>query len=371
MEKVMEADEKFYWFWLCNIPGIGNKRIIRLLDVFEDARAIYDADEKILKTITILKDKDIKCISDSRRNSRIYTEYLNLKKKNIRLITFNDKDYPEKLKNIYDSPACLYLKGKMPDENKLSAAVVGARNCSEYGRQTAFAIGRQLALAGVSVISGMARGIDGAAHKGVLSVSGYTLGVLACGPDICYPRENIGIYSHMETSGGIISEFPPGTEPVPNHFPLRNRIISGLADVIVVVEAGEKSGSLITADMALEQNKIVMAVPGRICDRLSAGCNNLIKLGAEVVTSPKDILEILNCEVFINKPENKKNIILLAREEEMLYSCLDLIPKNLNTIIEETGLDVSAVMEFLISLEFKGLAREISRGYYVRTRVEI
>lgn len=367
----MEMDEKFYWYWLCNIPGLGNRRIEKLIQAFGDIRDIYNAEEKYLKAVHILKEKDIHGIIQSRKNPRIFTEYLNLNKKKIRLITLEDKEYPERLKNIYDRPVCLYLKGKLPDESRPAVAVVGARTCSEYGRQTAHAIGRQLALAGVNVISGLARGIDGAGHAGALSAGGYTLGVLAGGADICYPRENIDLYMQMEVSGGIISEYPPGTEPLPVHFPLRNRIISGFADVITVVEAREKSGSLITADMALEQNRTVMAVPGRIGDRLSAGCNNLIKQGAGIVCEPGDILEVLDCEIFFKPVKNKKIINLLAREEEMVYSCLDLTPQNLNTIIEETGLEMSVVTEALVSLEFKGEIREISHGYYVRTRTEI
>lgn len=364
-------DETCYRYWLCNIPGLGNVRIERLYNLFGSARDIYHASEKILKASNILKDKDIECIRKTRENLQIFTEYLQLNKKNIRLITLWDEDYPKRLKNIYDKPVSLYLKGKLPAEDTPAVAIVGARNCSEYGRQMAHFLGRKLAQKGVNVISGLARGIDGAGHLGALSAGGYTMGVLAGGVDVCYPRENIDLYVQMEEAGGIVSEYPPGMEPLPKHFPLRNRIISGLSDVVVIVEARERSGSLITADMALEQNRTVMAVPGRICDKLSAGCNDLILQGAGIVCGVENILENLNCESFVKEPDEKKIINLLAREEKMLYSCLDLTPKNLNTIIEETGLEMSVVTASLVNLEFRGMIREVSRGYYVRTEIQI
>lgn len=349
------------------------------MTVFGSAENIYRASEKQIRQTTILKDKDIECISRSKKDTNIYKEYCALKKKNIRMITVEDPDYPKRLLHIYDRPFCLFVKGQLPGEDRPSVAVVGARSCSEYGRQTAFAIGKSMADAGISVISGLARGIDGAAHRGTLHGGGYTAGILACGVDICYPREHISLYAQMEEQGGLISEFLPKTPPLSGFFPLRNRIISGLSDVVIVVEAREKSGSLITADMALEQNKTVMAVPGRICDELSAGCNNLIKMGAEVFRTPRDVLEILQCEVFLESRkgtldhtvQNKKNRNLLAKSEEMLYSILSLTPKNVNALIEETGLEPSQIMECLVSLSLKGYAKEVSCGYYVGTQKPI
>lgn len=368
-------DNKFYWYWISTIPGIGNKRIEQLVDCFGSVKEIYNASEKELKATNILKVRDIEYIKQAKNNAEVYNKYLDIKKKNIRMITIEDTVYPKRLKNIYDRPVCLYVKGRLPAEDRASVAVIGARVCTEYGRQTAYNIGRQLSLCGINVISGLARGIDGAAHTGALSCEGETFGILAGGCDVCYPRENIGIYERISETGGIISEYPPQTEPLARHFPLRNRIISGLSDIVVVVEAREKSGSLITVDMALEQNKTVMAVPGRICDRMSDGCNNLIKLGAGIVTAPRDILEALDSECHftdeftLKEDKNYNNKIkLLAREEEMLYSCLDLTPKNINNIIEETGFDFNVLMENLVSLEFNGLIKEVSKGYYIRTQ---
>lgn len=372
----MEKDDHFYQYWLCSVPGLGNRRIGQLVAKFKSAENIYYATQKQLRETTILKDKDIECINRSKTNANIYKEYCELKKKNIRMITVEDEEYPKRLLQIYDKPLCLFVKGVLPEEDKPSVAIVGARNCSEYGRQTAFFIGETLAQAGINVISGLARGIDGAAHRGALQGGGYTAGVLACGADICYPKEHISLYQQMEQQGGVISEYLPKTPPLSGYFPMRNRIISGLSDVVVVVEAREKSGSLITADLALEQNKSVIAVPGRVCDELSRGCNTLIKMGAEVYRTPQDILDILRYEVFIEeqhkvkaeKNQDKKMINLLAKSEEMLYSYLDFTPKDINILIEETGQNLSELMECLVSLSLKGYAKEVSCGCYVRTQ---
>lgn len=360
-------NEEFYWFWLGSIPGIGNTRILQLLQIFGNAKNIYDASDNMLKMTNILTQKDIENINETRRNSEIYIEYLNMKKNNIKIIPITADEYPSRLKNIYNMPFCLYLKGNLPDENKPCVAIVGSRGCSDYGRATAYQTGYELAQNGVNVISGMARGIDGVAHRGAIDANGYTMGVLACGVDICYPPDNIEIYDKMSRTGGIISEFLPGTKPLSNHFPMRNRIISGLSDIILVVEARKKSGSLITVDMALEQNKTVMAVPGRINDSLSEGCNHLIKLGAEVFTGTRDVIDLLGMGAFFEPEQNKKNINLLASEEEMLYSNLDLTPKSLNNILEETGMEMSKAAGILLGLEVKGIVKEVSRGYYVRT----
>lgn len=372
----MEKDNHFYWYWLRSVPGLGNRRTERLIAIFGTAENIYHATQKQLYEATILKDKDIECISRSKTDTNIYKEYCELKKKNIRMITVEDEEYPKRLLHIYDKPLCLFVKGMLPKEDKPSVAVVGARSCSAYGRQTAFIIGETLAQAGVSVISGLARGIDGAAHKGALQEGGYTAGILACGVDICYPREHISIYEQIAQQGGIFSEYLPKTPPLSGYFPMRNRIISGLSDVVVVVEAREKSGSLITADLALEQNKSVIAVPGRVCDELSSGCNNLIKMGAEVYRTPQDILDILRYEVFLEgendeetgKKRNKKMRNPLAKSEEMLYSNLDFTPKDINILIEETGQSLSEIMGCLVSLSLKGYAKEVSCGCYVRTQ---
>lgn len=205
----------------------------------------------------------------------------------------NDPGYPKRLKQIPRPPAKIYVRGQLPGENEPAVAIIGARNCSDYGQDMAKWFAIELARKGVQIISGMARGIDGVSQWAALRAGGKSYGVLGCGTDICYPGENKPLYERLLREGGIISEFPPGTQPLSRNFPSRNRIISGLADIVLVIEAREKSGTLITVDYALSQGKDVFALPGRVGDYKSAGCNGLIHMGAFMALSPGDILEAL------------------------------------------------------------------------------
>ena len=202
--------------------------------------------------------------------------------------------YPEKLRAIPSRPFGLFVKGRLPAPEKRSLAIVGARDCSEYGRYVAGYFAKKLAQSGVSVISGLARGIDGIAQRAAIEAGGESFGVLGCGVDICYPKSNEGLYRMCEECGGIVSSYVPGTPPAPGLFPPRNRIISGLSDGILIIEAREKSGTIITADLALEQGKDVFVIPGRVTDRLSDGCNSLIRQGASLIQSPEQLLEELH-----------------------------------------------------------------------------
>lgn len=216
----------------------------------------------------------------------------------IKYYKIDDTGYPERLKNIPGAPRGLYVLGRLPEENRLSVAVVGARDCSEYGRFVAKELGAALGSSGITVISGMARGIDGISQEAALDVGGRSFGVLGSGVDICYPKENRELYERLKDCGGLLSEYAPGVPACANHFPPRNRIVSGLADVVVVVEARVKSGTLITVDMALEQGREVYVVPGRMTDRLSDGCNRLIKQGAGILLSIEDFIrELMEGEI--------------------------------------------------------------------------
>lgn len=209
-----------------------------------------------------------------------------------------DPKYPERLKNISGAPKELYLLGRLPEEDRLSVAVIGARDCSEYGKFVARELGAVLGSSGISVVSGMARGIDGICQEAALNAGGSSFAVLGCGVDVCYPETNRLLYEQLKISGGILSEYPPGSPALACHFPPRNRIVSGLADVVVVIEARVKSGTLITVDMALEQGREVYVAPGRVTDRLSDGCNRLIKQGAGILLSPEEFLrELLEGEI--------------------------------------------------------------------------
>ena len=285
----------------------------------------------------------------------------------IRQISSKSAEYPQKLNNYPKMPEILFAKGNLPDAKKPTAAIVGARACSPYGRIQAFRYAKILSSAGVQIISGMAYGIDAEAHKGALEGGTPTYAVLAGGVDICYPSGNRPLYARiLRENGGILSEQPPGMRARNYFFPARNRIISGLADLVLIVEAREKSGSLITAQWALDQGKIVYAVPGPVNEALSMGCHKLIYDGAGIAYSPEILLRELglNCENKVKSPE--KNDLGLASDLKLVYSCLDLRPKSTDFLIRKTGLPPEKIGSLLLELKLSGLVREIGRHYYIK-----
>lgn len=370
--------DKPYRYWLANIKGLGKKRI-ELLREFGSAGEVYRASEALLQAA--LGEKAAGKILESKKNWDILGAYEKLYGQKIKLTCYGDGDYPGRLRNIPDPPFCLYYQGKLPEDKILAAALIGARACSGYGAYAAREFGSKLARTGIQIISGLAMGIDGIGQEAALNAGGQTFGVLGCGVDICYPKSNRQIYEACREQGGILSEYPPGTAPASYLFPPRNRIISGLSDVVIVVEAREKSGTLITVDMALEQGREVYAVPGRITDSLSRGCNRLFKQGAGVAISPVDILEVLygtgdkahnNMEERAKEEaegERLKEEILkksgLSPEEKLVYRKLDVLPKTAEELWEQTGkaLPFKEVMGTLVELCIKGLVRQSAEGY--------
>lgn len=300
-------EEKWYAYWLCGLPGIGNRTIKCLLEHFGSPGAVYRASEQALRPL--LKPAQLQALLESRRREAAGTgsaarsgvgkeecfqaAYERLQEQGIAFYTVEEACYPGRLKQIPDPPYGIFVKGGLPDEERLSVAVVGARECSEYGRYVALELGKYLGEQGIQVISGMARGIDSISQTAALSAGGASFGILGCGVDVCYPANNRELYEILQQKGGILSAYPPGTLPKAGHFPPRNRIVSGLADALVVIEARLKSGTLITVDMALEQGREVYAVPGRVTDRLSDGCNRLIAQGAGVFLSPEEFVREL------------------------------------------------------------------------------
>ena len=242
--------------------------------------------------------------------------------------------------------------------------MVGARACSNYGRKMARALARELSENGVQIISGMARGIDTYSQIGALEGGTPTFAVLGSGVDVCYPTENIELYNDILKNGGIISEYPPGAGPIAWHFPLRNRIISGLSDKIIVVEAREKSGSLITVEWALEQGKDVMAVPGRVGEKLSDGCNRLIRAGAGIITGANDVLNDIQYSGSKNENEKKQKEKGLEKDLALLYSGLRLQPKNIYELMNETGFKYEELTGMLLKLQLMGLVEQPSENYY-------
>lgn len=281
-------------------------------------------------------------------------------------ISINDERYPNRLRQIYKPPNGLYFYGRLPEWTGVSLAVIGARACSIYGKEISIFFARELSLYGVKIISGMARGIDGYAHHGALMGSGETYAVLGSGVDVCYPYEHKAMYENIMVNGGVLSEYEPKSKPLAMHFPERNRIISGLSDGILVVEAREKSGSMITVEHGLEQGKDIFVLPGRIQDELSKGCNRLLKAGAIPVTEPKDILEYYGISSDKKKANVKKNNKLLEKEEQIVYSKLCLEPKHISQIIEETYLNPGVVIKRLIDLERNGFCMQPVKNYFIK-----
>ena len=282
-----------------------------------------------------------------------------------------DAAYPKRLREWKDMPSSLWYRGRLPEEHRPAVAIVGARRSTVYGNETARHFARELAAAGVQIISGLAWGIDGMAHEGALEAGGDTFAVEGCGVDLCYPTGHQALYEKICETGGVLSEQPPGKPPLAYHFPARNRIISALSDLVLVVEAREKSGSLITADFALEQGKDVWAVPGRITDDLSKGCLGLIRQGAGVAESPEVILEALGISDKKAALPEKNKKILLAKEEDIVYSWIRLQPASLEELVRRTGFPASRVLAVLTGLELRGLIREIQKNHYARTDLKI
>ena len=354
-----------YWFaGLKGIPGI-DKMWIR--SKVSSAKELFYINEEKLISMGIFEKFREKILHHASERE-IEELYEKVKRKNVNFVTVLDDTYPERLRRISAPPYAIYFKGKLPEEKRLSISIVGARECSAYGEAMAIEYGKELARNGVQIISGMARGIDGFGQWSALEAGGTSYAVLGCGPDICYPRENYKLYERLNVQGGILSEYPVGVEPLRQHFPARNRIISGLSDVILVMEAKEKSGSLITADMALEQGKDVYALPGLVTSKLSAGCHQLIKQGAGILTSPKELLEDLDILGKMLDEKQIENKIVLENEENIVYSCLDFQPKNPGLLSTITSLPIQNIMAILVGLEMKGYVREVSKNYYVKVK---
>ncbi len=281
--------------------------------------------------------------------------------------------YPSRLLPYGQMPKALFLIGEFPDPSKKTAAIVGARSCSAYGKAEARRFAACLASSGVQVISGMASGIDAWAQRGALDVRGRTFSVLGCGVNVCYPRENYSLYREIaEGHGGLISEFAPDALPLSWHFPIRNRIISALADIVLVVEARLKSGSLITADYALDQGKTVYAVPGRNDDPLSQGCNRLIAQGAGIATSPEVLLEELGLPVSKNKEKEKREKQIppewkKSGEFRKIFTSLDSREITLSELQEKTGIEIPQLCLVLMQMCMSGYAEETAPGYYRKT----
>ena len=281
------------------------------------------------------------------------------------VLTLADPIYPPALRELYDCPPFLFLKGVLSESDNRAVAMVGARRATEYGRMTASQIAGELARRQVTVVSGLAVGIDSASHQGALDGGGRTIAVLGSGIDVVYPPSNRTLYDRIAEHGAVISEFFPGVEPAPGHFPRRNRVIAGLSQAVIVVEAGNKSGALLTADLALAQSRKLFAVPGNLSSKLSAGTNELIKSGAHIMTSVDDIFSVLPALKNNYIPAGTAAVADLTEGERLIIERLSRAPKQMDTLVRECCLSVTDASSYLLSLELRGLVKQLSGKRFI------
>lgn len=357
------------------IPGIGSARIRKLSAHYGSADRVLSLRESDFLADQIIPPPLASDIVRFPKDSFLKKEHAYLHKEGVEVITYPQESYPASLKEIPDAPFVLYVRGKIPEDIDLSVAIVGSRTASVYGTSVAEQFAARLAEAGVNIVSGMARGIDTAAHRGALRVRGVTVAVLGCGLAHIYPPENRKLFNQIIETGAVISEFPMETLPLAFNFPRRNRLISGLSKGVVVVEAAEKSGALITADCALEQGREVYAVPGKVDSPTSKGVHNLIKQGAKLVTCVEDILEDLHPQLAAdlkqrpapqNCPKEDTATEALTSEEQYVYRHIHDQPVPIDHLLDQCGSHVPSVSAVLLRLELKHLVKQLPGKLFVR-----
>ena len=361
-----EQDKLKYYNAIINFTKIGPVRFYRLKSKLGNVKNIWQANRNELLTAQIER-KIIDEFIIYRNNTNIEQLFDELQREQINAISIEDDDYPYLLSKIYDPPPLLYFKGNIKSINQFALAVVGSRKVTTYGIQVTQDITSKLAMNNLIIVSGMAYGVDTLAHQTTLNNNGITIAVLGSGlkKENIYPATNVNLMEQIiKKNGVILSEYPPNVPALPSHFPQRNRIISGLSKAVLVIEAGEKSGALITARYALEQGRDVFVIPGSIYSQMSIGANNLIKKGAALVTNAKDILEALNLGQVKQFVENK-TIVPKSKSEKIIFALLSKEPKYINQIIEKSGLDTATVNSTLTIMEMKGTVKNLGGMQYV------
>jgi DNA processing protein len=362
----MNHEDLKYWVALKSVPGIGTVNFTALADKFGLLSAVFAAPIAKLKETTGISKVIAEEIINFNDWDKVKKELELLDKNKVNIITYHDELYPRRLLDVYDRPPYIYVRGNL-NSGDINIAMVGSRQASAYGKYTTERISRELAMRGVTVVSGMARGIDSAAHRGALTAHGRTVAVLGSGLDVIYPPENRKLFEDIIQSGAVISEYPLGTPPRSSNFPARNRIISGMAYGVVIVEAGEKSGSLITARLALEQGREVFAVPGSIDSAGSRGTNKLIKQGAKLIENTDDILEEILPQIErISKPAFKPDTEEDTGEYAKTLSgtdrrIIDFVSRgsiHIDDLISSTGLSSADILSALTAMELKGVIQQ-------------
>jgi len=351
-----------YWIWLSSVEGIGVKRFYQLMSLYEDARAVWDSAGP---QMAFLGEKALRNLMAARTERYLYGLFAGLEKKGIAAVTRLADGYPARLTAIYDPPPTLYVRGAGNLNGERSISIVGSRRASRDGRRAAAEIAEALAREGVAVVSGMARGIDTAAHQGALNGGGRTIAVLGCGVDVVYPPENAHLAERiLETGGSIVSEYVPGTRPLAQHFPARNRIISALSDGLLLVEAARGSGAMRTVDFALEQGREVFAVPGSIYSPLSAEPNRLISEGAAPALGPWEILEHFRWAQRPRTGAAGKCAPQLDEDEAALVEPLRIEEMSFDELAARTGFNSSKLNSLLTMLELRGIIKQVPGRLY-------
>jgi len=355
--------DEMFWIWLSSIEGIGPKRFYELVGLFGSPAEIWSASPKELESLNFLGSKPKSCLISAKKDEYIEKLFRDLEKNQIKGISRISSYYPQDLSQIFDPPPVLFAKGNLDAlTSTKNIAIVGSRRCTHYGLEVAEKLACELSHRGVSIVSGMARGIDTAAHKGCLAAGGNTIAVLGCGVDIIYPPENHKVYEDIMNKGVLVSEYLPGTLPLAQHFPARNRIISGMSSGVVVVEAAEKSGAMITVDFALEQGREVFAVPGNINSKYSVGPNRLLKEGARLVTDIYDIMEELNWgrrETIQKSERSKDEVLQLDLFEHKIVELLEEGDLTFDEFVTKTGFPIQKLNSLLTMLELRGIIKQL------------
>jgi DNA processing protein len=359
------------WFLLKSVPGVGNLLAKRLLDLFKTPQNIFQASaEKLLQVDGVTK-RHATAIKTHQMPGKVEAELDRLSRKEYRIITLADSDYPRLLREIPDPPPFLYVSGRL-DSSALKIAVVGSRNATGYGLATTKNLCIGLASLGITIVSGMARGIDTAAHEGAMAGGGKTIAVLGSGLDRIYPAENSKLFHRISENGAVMSEFALSTEPEGHNFPIRNRIISGMSLGTVVVEATKKSGSLITARLAAEQNREVFAVPGSIQSFKSTGTHTLIKQGAKLVEHVQDIVEELTPFLENNNhpgnhlpDEADEYLASLSVDESQVYIALEPYPIHIDKLARKLSLEPGKLLSILLKLELNGMIQQLPGKFFI------
>jgi len=365
--------ELYYWIALRLSAGIGNVTCKNLLAKFGSPERVFHAGREDLAQVEGMGPQTVEAIGRFRHSDAIDREIERIEAAGVQALTISSPEYPDNLKNIYDPPPFLYVKGRLKPQDQQALAVVGSRSSSDYGRKVALDICREMAAAGLTVVSGMARGIDSVAHAAALAGKGRTIAVLGCGVDIVYPLENKKLYDRIAENGAVVSEYSMGVKPNAYNFPARNRIISGLALGVLVVEAGMKSGSLITARMALDQGRDVFAVPGSIYSFKTKGVHSLLRSGAKLVEGAADIFE----ELKLGKPQHgnvepEPEADVIAELEpalQNLYGMLQESPVHIDDLIVRSHLPSGQLSSLLLELELGGFVQQLPGKRFAKAHI--